>query len=367
MSLSYYLAMTLPVTVVCGLNRAATSDAGRALLSPSSDSHLVTHCLDQIHIGLVSRTTVSGFGHIDAALIDLAHGCVSCTLREDVLPTLRDMAADPKVGHVILVLPESVEPIGFLESFLFYTAEDGRSAAELCHIEAVMAVLEPAALVTMMANHETLADRGLNIGDTDNRGLGDLLVGQIECADVILAPGANPQEMRLLRLLNPDARLHTAQPLSIPAAFNWSATNARTSPALIDHLVQECDTADAWRMGWRSHRPLHPTRLHDALQDIAGVALRGRGHFQIATRPSSLIEWDSVGRQLRLGSPDTDIPRRGANLCFVGVSDERDRIAAALDAAQLTDEEHMSPATSWAIVQDPFQDIWLNQLDLGDQ
>ncbi len=95
-----------------------------------------------------------------------------------------------------------------------------------------------------MANHETLNDRGLNIGDADNRGLGDLLVGQIECADVILAPGSNPQEMRLLRLLNPDARLHTAPPLSIPATFNWSATNARARPALIDDLVQECDTTD---------------------------------------------------------------------------------------------------------------------------
>ncbi len=65
MSLIYYDAMVLPITVVCGLNRAATSDAGRALLSPNSDSHLGTHCLDQIHIGLVSRTTVSSFRNDD--------------------------------------------------------------------------------------------------------------------------------------------------------------------------------------------------------------------------------------------------------------------------------------------------------------
>ncbi len=358
--------MSLPITVVCGLNRSATSEAGRALLSPGPESYLVTHCLDQIQIGLLSRTTTSGAGQVEAALIDLEHGCVSCTLREDILPTLRRMAADPDIRRVVLALPESVEPIGFLENFLFFPGDDGRPTSEHCHIESIMAVLEPAALITMMGNHETLADRGLNLGDNDARGLGDLLVGQIECADVILAPKASHQEMRLLRLLNPDARLHAAQPLSIPATFDWSATNARTSPALIDHLIPECQSDDAWLMDWHSQRPLHPGRLHDALQDIAQAALRGRGHFQIATRPSSFIEWDSVGRQLRLGSPVVDIHKQGASLCFVGVSNERHNIVDALNAAQLTDSELASPRRSWAAFDDPFQDLWLDLLDIKD-
>ena len=355
--------MSLPITVVCGLNRSATSQAGRALLASDRHSYLVMHCLDQIQIGLVSRTTSNGVGQVEAELIDLAHGCVSCTLRQDILPTLRAMARNADVSHVTLVLPESVEPIGFLEGFLFIEDETGRPAADVCHVENVLAVLEPAALISMMGNSETLADRGLNLGDEDNRGLGDLLVGHIECADVIYAPEANHQELSLLALLNPTASVHTSQPTSIPATFDWTATSARTSPALIDHLVPDCQTDDAWIVNWQSHRPFHPVRLYDALQDIAGSALRGRGHFQVATRPGSLVEWDSVGRQLRLGPPDCEVQPHGARLCFVGVGDRRKKIIDALDAARLTDDELSSPATVWARVQDPFEEIWLEALD----
>ena len=358
--------MSLPITVVCGLNRSAAAQTGRALTRSDRHSYLVMHCLDQIHVGLVSRTTSNGIGQVEAELIDLAHGCVSCTLREDVLPTLRMMAGNPDVNHVTLVLPESVEPIGFLESFLFVADQANSSVAEVCHIESVVAVLEPAALVSMLGNRETLADRDLNIDSEDNRGLGDLLIGHIECADEIVALEANHQETSLLQLLNPAATVHTTQPTEIPATFNWAATSARTRPALLDHLAPSCQTDDAWILDWRSHRPLHPIRLYESLQDISDAALRGRGHFQIATRPLSLIEWDSVGRQLRLGPPDDEIEPQGAHLCFVGVSDQRDQLVAALDSAQLTDDELASPASIWSELQDPFAEIWLSEDDQDD-
>ncbi len=95
--LIYALAMSLPVTVVCGLSRSATMSAGRDLLAGRSAARLVAHCLDQLQVGLVSRSVTDAQGQVEAALIELVHDCVSCTLREDVLPTLMRMAADPDV------------------------------------------------------------------------------------------------------------------------------------------------------------------------------------------------------------------------------------------------------------------------------
>lgn len=357
------LAVSMPITVICGLDRGATFAAGRMLLGGRSDAYLVTHCLDQIQLGLISRTTMSGSGAVDAVILDLAHGCVSCTLREDVLPNLRQLAASSAVDRAVLVLPEAVEPIGFLESFHFVSDDTGGTAADACHIEAVVAVVNPAELVPLLSNDETLADRGLNVGETDDRGLGDLIVGQVECADLVIAPDASAQEWSLLQLLNPQASLATAMPDLVPATFDFGSTSSRTSPALVDHLGLTCQFDGAWLLHWTTDRMLHPGRLHDALEGIAEVALRGRGHFQVATRPTAVVEWDSVGRRLRLGSPDVDVPATGTRLSFVGVSDRSEAIVDALNHAQLTDDEMTAPAASWKAHEDPFIDIWLSALN----
>ena len=60
---------------------------------------------------------------------------------------------------------------------------------------------------------------------------------------------------------------------------------------------------------------------------------------------------------------DCEVHAHGARLCFVGVGDRRKKIIDALDAARLTDDELSSPATVWARVQDPFEEIWLEALD----
>jgi G3E family GTPase len=358
--------VTLPITVVCGLDRSAALRAGQQLLGGDPSSRLLTHCLDQVQIGLVSRTTVSGDGQVDAALIDLDHGCVSCTLREDVLPALVRMSADPAVGRVVLVLPEAVEPIGFLECFRFVADGQGRTTADACHVDGVVAVLDPVELIPALSNHELLSDRGLHVGDGDDRGFGDVVVAQLECADLVLAPGASPQERSLLRLLNADAAVLDRLPDRVQPVFDFDRTWSRTSPAVVDHFGSDCLADDAWLMHWRSVRPLHPTRLHDVLDEIAEVALRGRGHFRVATRPGTPVEWDSVGSRLRLGAPDAGISTPSAHLSFVGVSDRRSAILDALDSAVLTDAEMAAPATSWRSVDDPFLDVWLDALDIPD-
>lgn len=351
---------------MCGLDRAATLPAGRRLLRGRSDAQLLLHCLDQLDLGLVSRTIESGTGAIDAEVIDLAHGCVSCTLREDVLPTLRQMAADQSIDHVVVVLPEAVEPIGFLESFLFLADADGATTADVCRIQSVVALVDSTGLVPSLSNHETLADRGLSIGDTDDRGVGDVLVRMVECADVVVAPAASPQERALLRMLNLDAEIVGAAPALVAPAFDFARTSARTSPAIVDHFGFDCHQDDAWTLHWRTNRPLHPIRLHDALDDIAEIALRGRGHFRIATRPAAVVEWDSVGSRLRLGAPADDVDPMFGQLSFVGVSERHPVILRALDAAVLTDAELAAPAAMWSSIDDPFLDIWLAELDLPD-
>jgi len=43
-------------------------------------------------------------------VLELAHGCVSCTLREDLLPLLRRLARRPEVTRIVVRLDEAMEP-----------------------------------------------------------------------------------------------------------------------------------------------------------------------------------------------------------------------------------------------------------------
>jgi hypothetical protein len=96
----------------------------------------------------------------------------------------------------------------------------------------------------------------------------------------------------------------------------------------------------------------------EALDQVGDVSLRGRGYLHLATRPATPVEWDSAGRQLRLGAPDVDIDGAGARLSFVGVDVRSWVIRDALDAAVLTDAEMALATPDWAGIDDPFTELW---------
>lgn len=355
--------MTLRLTVISGLDRVATLAAARSMVRGDARGRVVTHCIDQVHVGLVSRTIESGEGLVWADVVDLAHGCVSCTLREDVLPTLRRLAADPDVDRAVLVLPEAVEPIGFLDNYLLVVADDGSTTAEVCSLDAVVAVVEPGRLIGMLTDSTTLQECGFAVGQDDDREVAEVLVGQIECADVIVATGTTLQQRSVISLLNPQAQLLEQIPTHIDPMFDFTRTNDRTIPAHVAEHSPDCRHGEAWRVHWRTDRPMHPLRLLAALDQVGEVSLRGRGYLHVATRPSTAVEWDSAGRQLRLGAPDLDVAGPGARLTFVGVDVRSWIIRDALDAAVLTDAEMAHAAEEWRALGDPFIDIWHNHSD----
>ena len=351
--------MTLPITVISGLDRLATYSAGRGLVAGDPHARLVSHCIDQISVGLVSRTIEAGDGSVAAQLIELAHGCVSCTLRGDVLPTLRALAADPGVDRAVLVLPEAVEPIGFLDSFHRVTDEARRTASDVCFVVAVVAMVDSPRLMGRLTSGDTLAEHGLAVDSWDDRQVAEVLVGQIETADVIVAPGATNQQRSVLRLLNPEASLPERLPSHIDTVFDFVRTSRRTLATSLANHSQDCRESDAWRVQWRTDRPLHPLRLLTALEQVGDVSLRGRGYLHLATNPATGVEWDSAGRQLRLGAPEVELNGPGARLDFVGVDARWWVIRDALDATVLTDAEMGHAAGDWAQLDDPFAGLWL--------
>ncbi|MDA4630885.1 GTP-binding protein, partial [Escherichia coli] len=77
------------------------------------------------------------------------------------------------------------EPLPVASTFDFRD-ENGRSLSDVAKLDTMVTVVDAANLLKDYASADFLKDRGESLGDADNRTLVDLLVDQIEFADVII-------------------------------------------------------------------------------------------------------------------------------------------------------------------------------------
>ena len=172
--------MSTPVTVVCGPDRdpAMLIACGRRGADPTRV--LLEHDLTQVDLGLVGRASDRGGGRYEAEVVELAHGCVSGTVREDALPTLVAPATSGTVEHVVLLLPDVVEAASFLEALHGMAlprvggTSGGGTAAEYCHVETVVAVVRATDLVPTVVAGQTLTELGRTAADADERSRGTI-------------------------------------------------------------------------------------------------------------------------------------------------------------------------------------------------
>ncbi|MEV5892373.1 hypothetical protein [Nonomuraea fuscirosea] len=78
--------MSTPVVLVAGLHGAARTAAVDELLARCPGSVAVHHDLADITRDRVRRIVRDGGRVLETADVRLAHGCVTCTVREDLLP-----------------------------------------------------------------------------------------------------------------------------------------------------------------------------------------------------------------------------------------------------------------------------------------
>jgi hypothetical protein len=121
---------------------------------------VATHDLSAIRTGVVRRTVRTAAEVIEQARVDLVHGCISCTLREDVLPTLVRLASQRPDSDIVLVLPPVVEPEA-VASACAHCLVDGAPVTEVAFGHTPARVGGPAGVVdAVTAVDEAGAARG---------------------------------------------------------------------------------------------------------------------------------------------------------------------------------------------------------------
>ncbi|WP_405435461.1 GTP-binding protein [Streptomyces avidinii] len=365
--------MSLPVVIVGGLHGEARRSAVRELLATVPGSVALHHDLTAAAEGTVRRLVRDASGELSRGEAPLVGDCACCALRADLLPELWRLAADGRTRLAVVELWDSVEPRAMAE---VVTAHGG----EALNLTNVITAVDPALVLPYLANGDDLAEVGLAAAPTDRRTVGDTWARQLEYAPALALVGsadAAAGDRALLAQLHPTARrVHTGSGelarLAF-AGFDTEAAAAAQHPACA-LLPQEADEAGVSTLVWRRHRPFHPERLHEALEDLAAAATRSRGRFWLADRPDTLLAWDCAGGALCVQSsgpwlaslPDAAwelVPpvRRAAaalgwhpehgdrcqHLVFTAPDLDREGLVRLLDACLLTEAEFAACRQAW--------------------
>ncbi|GAB3283637.1 ribosome hibernation factor-recruiting GTPase MRF [Parasphingorhabdus pacifica] len=395
-----------PLIVLAGIHEdhvTATAEATRA--ENPAGTALVHHDLREIHQGIVRRRLRHG-DHDRTTVLELAHGCVSCTLRHDLLPLLRELAGATDVERIVVRLDPALEPEAICWA-LQHVLVDDRPVGPDLDLRAVVTAVDVPSWLTDVSGDEPLTERGLGGSAEDERTLAQVAVGQVEFADAVVLAAAETDQWQAARTetvisrLTPDAVRTSMSGLDMSELLAGVPESARRGE--VDgphgHLLRGHPDFRA-ELGvslvlFEQRRPFHPQRLHDALDVLLEGVVRTRGRVWVASQPDTVLWLESAGGGLGVGHAgpwlaalpssewaDIDPDRRlraSVNWAdpygdrmqeLVVIAHEADpaEITGALEAALLTDEELAAGESAWAAYEDPFGEWHVDPCaDAGDE
>ncbi|WP_434445523.1 CobW family GTP-binding protein [Lentzea sp. E54] len=317
--------MAARVVLVAGFT---PHDVADELWRASPESMLVRHDLSGLADGVVRRWLNGRL-----TVIELAHGCVSCTLRLDLVPLLEGLDE-----RVIVYLDPVLEP----EAVCFALSETE------VEVEAVVTVVDTATWLDDATGTDSLADRGMRAAEGDERTVAQVVVGQAEFADALVLTGpADPVLTAVLDRLTPHAPRQVLDDLdvgallaAIPATARRGEVDDGFGPLLYGQPPLE-PAHGVSVVHFTERRPFHPMRLHDSIDVLLDGVVRTRGRVWVASQPDAALWLESAGGGLRVGNlgPWTEGTGGDQELVVITRSADAAEITAALRSALVTDEE----------------------------
>ena len=392
----------LPVTVLSGFLGAGKTTVLSHILNNRQGKKVAVIVNDMSDINIDAATIKNdvSLNHSNEKLVEMSNGCICCTLREDLLVEVGKLAKDGRFDYLVIESTGISEPLPVAETFTF-ADENGVSLGDVATLDTMVTVVDAVNFLTDYEQANDLQDTGESLGEDDERSVADLLVDQVEFADVILISKTdlvtNEQLNKLIAILNTLNTQAKMIPISngninINEVLNTGLFNfarAQQAPGWLKEMrgehIPETEEYGISSFNYTARRPFNPEKFYHFLHNTEqfGKLIRSKGYFWLATRPLFCAQWSQAGGIAHYGFagmfykaiPKKDWPTEPVlladinskwvepfgdmrqELVFIGQSLNKQAMIEALDDCLLPEEAVLKGKVFWKTYNDPFP-IW---------